>query len=131
MWTGSFNVSPAGPRAQGGSRTASYSLIVRFRVAVPFERNASDSALLGFVALRDSHTGPLLRYGIAKGMLDGTVDAASAAMLAPYERVGGTGLPRWEQQALNDAAAPATGARAWSTSKCPTRRTSRVSRSLA
>lgn len=81
------------------------SLIVRFRVAVPFERNASDSALRAFVALRDSHTGPLLRYGIAKGMLDGTVDAASAAMLAPYERVGGTGLPRWEQQALNDAAA--------------------------
>jgi predicted amidohydrolase YtcJ len=71
------------------------SLPVRLRVAVPFVQEVSDSALGAFVRLRDDHRGPWLRYGIAKGMLDGTIDAASALMFAPYPGVGGTGLPRW------------------------------------
>lgn len=76
------------------------SLLVRFRLAVPFERGVTDSALQAYAALRDAHTGPLLRYGIAKGMLDGTVDAGTAAMLEPYARGGGTGLPRWTAEEL-------------------------------
>ncbi|MBX9929673.1 MAG: amidohydrolase [Gemmatimonadaceae bacterium] len=71
------------------------SLILRVRAAVPFSATATDSALRSYVALRDTHTGPLFRFGIAKGMLDGTVDATSAWMLAPYAKVGGTGLPRF------------------------------------
>lgn len=76
------------------------SLIVRFRIAVPFTRDVTDSALMAYAALRDAHTGPLLRYGIAKGMLDGTVDAGTAAMLKPYAVVGGTGLPRFTAEEL-------------------------------
>jgi predicted amidohydrolase YtcJ len=76
------------------------SLIVRFRIAVPFDKHVTDSALRAYAALRDAHTGPLLRYGIAKGMLDGTVDAGTAAMLAPYAVVGGTGLPRFTPEEL-------------------------------
>jgi predicted amidohydrolase YtcJ len=76
------------------------SLIVRFRVAVPFVRGVRDASLQEYVALRDKHTGPYLRFGIAKGMLDGTVDAGTAAMLAPYAIRGGTGLPRFTAQEL-------------------------------
>lgn len=82
-------------RAAFARALAEDSLIVRFRVAVPFEREASDSALGAYVELSRSWSGPLLRSGIAKGMLDGTIDAATAAMLAPYSRGGGQGLPRW------------------------------------
>ncbi|HMC55241.1 MAG TPA: amidohydrolase [Gemmatimonadaceae bacterium] len=77
------------------------SMIVRFRVAVPFTRGIADSTLRMYTTLRDVHTGLLLRYGVAKGMLDGTVDAGTAAMLAPYAIRGGTGLPRWTQADLN------------------------------
>jgi len=79
------------------------SLLVRFRVAVPFGKDVSDSALRRYVALRDGARGPLLRYGIAKGMLDGTVDAGTAAMLAPYAIGGGTGLPRFTDAELVEA----------------------------
>ncbi len=76
------------------------SLLVRLRVAVPFERDASDSALQAWVARSRAWDGPMLRSGIAKGMFDGTVDAATAAMLAPYAKGGGTGLPRWQPDEL-------------------------------
>jgi predicted amidohydrolase YtcJ len=79
---------------------AADTLLVRLRVAVPFSGDASDADLARYAALRDRHRGPLLRYGIAKGMLDGTVDAGTAAMLAPFAGVGGTGLPRWTDRDL-------------------------------
>lgn len=79
------------------------SMLVRFRVAVPFGKDVSDSALRAYVALRDGARSPLLRYGIAKGMLDGTVDAGTAAMLAPYSIGGGTGLPRFTATELTEA----------------------------
>jgi len=75
-------------------------LRTRFRIAVPFVPLPSDSALSEWTARRDRDRGPLLRHGIAKGMLDGTVDARSAAMLAPYAVGGGTGLPRWSLDTL-------------------------------
>ena len=95
----------AASRAAFARALAEDSLSVRFRVAVPFYKEATDSALRGFVALRDRYTGPMFRYGIAKGMVDGTVDAVSAAMLAPYAIKGGTGLPRFTQAELNAAVA--------------------------
>lgn len=79
------------------------SLLVRFRVALPFSRAPGDSALRDWVALGQRWSGPLLRTGIAKGMLDGTVDAATAAMLAPYAIGEGSGLPRWTAEDLADA----------------------------
>jgi predicted amidohydrolase YtcJ len=88
---------------------AADALRVRLRVAVPFRGEPSDSLVTRVVALRDSFPGPLLRFGILKGMLDGTVDGRTAAMLAPYEGPGGagadTGLPRWTQDSLDRAVA--------------------------
>jgi len=75
-------------------------LQTRFRIAVPFTPMPSDSALDAYTRRRDANRGPLVRYGIAKGMLDGTVDARSAFMLAPYAIGGGTGLPRWSMDTL-------------------------------
>lgn len=81
------------------------SMLVRFRVAVPFDRAATDSSLAVYRALSQTWNGPLLRSGIAKGMLDGTVDAATAAMLAPYARGGGQGIPMWRADELADMVA--------------------------
>ncbi len=77
---------------------------VRFRVSVPFAHDATPAQIARLVALRDASKSPLLSYGIAKGMLDGTVDAKTAAMLEPYVG-GGTGLPFWQAPALKDAVA--------------------------
>ncbi len=89
-------------------------LKVRWRVSVPFAHDVTADQLsrysrAGQPAGQSIRAGantpanaPLLRYGIAKGMLDGTVDAKTAAMLEPYVG-GGEGLPFWEQKALNDA----------------------------
>ena len=75
---------------------------LRLYVAVPFDEKASDAALAGYVALRKKYPGPLLKFGSAKGMLDGTVDAKTAAMLEPYTGAGTeTGIPMWKQDALN------------------------------
>ncbi len=80
-------------------------LKVRLRVAVPFRETVTAAQLAEYAALRDGHTGPWLRFGIAKGMLDGTVDAYTAAMLEPYATRAETGLPMWTQADLNRIAA--------------------------
>lgn len=72
------------------------SMRLRFRIAVPFTEAATDSVLAAYAARAQRETGPYLRFGIAKGMLDGTVDAGTAAMLEPYAGGQGTGLPMWE-----------------------------------
>lgn len=95
-------LGPAETAAFERARTED-SLLVRFRVAVPFSKQASDSALGAYVALSRRWAGPTLRAGIAKGMLDGTVDAATAAMRAPYARGGGQGIPMWTDDELTAA----------------------------
>ena len=54
--------------------------------------------------LRDTYRGPLLQFGAIKGFLDGTIDAKTAAMFDPYVG-GGTGIPFWEQDDLNQTVA--------------------------
>jgi predicted amidohydrolase YtcJ len=54
--------------------------------------------------LRHTFQGPLIQFGAVKGMLDGTVDAKTAAMFEPYVG-GGTGIPFWEQDDLNKTVA--------------------------
>jgi predicted amidohydrolase YtcJ len=77
-------------------------LALRFYVAVPFTEDTPDSALARYVALKNRYRGPLLKFGSAKGILDGTVDARTAAMLAPYVGAGTeTGIPMWRQDALD------------------------------
>ncbi len=81
-------------------------LPIRVRVAVPFEKDATPARLAEFVRLRDAHRDGWLSFGIAKGMLDGTVDGHTAALLAPYaDRRSDTGLPMWDQASLDAAVA--------------------------
>ena len=81
-------------------------LTVRVRVSVPLERDVTAARLAEVVALRDSHRDGLLSFGIAKGMLDGTVDGHTAALLLPYaDRPAETGLLMWDQVALDAAVA--------------------------
>ncbi len=54
--------------------------------------------------LRETFRGPLVKFGAVKGVLDGTVDARTAAMFDPYVG-GGTGIPFWEQKDLNETVA--------------------------
>lgn len=74
---------------------------LRWYVSVPFDPGATRAQLLRYVQLQRQFTGPWLRYGIAKGMLDGTVDAQTAAMLEPYANTDATGLPFWPAATLN------------------------------
>ena len=74
---------------------AADTLRVRYRAAFPFTPDASVATVRRYTMLRDSVNGPWLRFGIAKGMLDGTVDAKTAAMLEPYVGSDDTGLPFW------------------------------------
>ena len=63
-----------------------------------------ESDLESYRKLRDTFRGPLLKFGAVKGVLDGTVDARTAAMFDPYVG-GGTGIPFWEQDDLNQTVA--------------------------
>ena len=73
---------------------------VRYRVTVPFEKDVTAEQLATYVRMRDEHRGQLLSYGIAKGILDGTVDAKTAFMLEPFVG-GGNGIAMWTQSDLD------------------------------
>ena len=79
-------------------------LKVRFYFAIPFQKNASEDDFEKWQALRLKHTGERLRFGAAKGMLDGVVDMKTASMFEPYAG-GGNGLPMWTQDEVNRSAA--------------------------
>ena len=64
----------------------------------------TEADLAEYKKLRETFTGPLLKFGAIKGFLDGTVDARTAAMFEPYVG-GGTGIPFWEQDDLNKTVA--------------------------
>jgi predicted amidohydrolase YtcJ len=97
---------------------AANTLKVRFRFAPPillFERGGAppkhklekpltDADLAPYRKLRETFQGPLLKFGAIKGVLDGTVDARTAAMFQPYAG-GGAGIPFWEQDDLNKTVA--------------------------
>ncbi len=92
-------------------------LKVRFRFAVPIlpkdggapEKHRLPSPLrlediAAYQDLRANFRGPLLEFGGIKGFVDGTVDAKTAAMVEPYVG-GGTGIPFWDQDQLNETVA--------------------------
>ena len=97
---------------------ASNALKLRFRFAPPIllmerggappqhklEKFLTEADLAPYRKLRDTFSGPLLKFGAVKGVLDGTVDARTAAMFEPYVG-GGTGIPFWEQDDLNKTVA--------------------------
>ncbi len=75
-------------------------LQVHYRAAVPFEKDATPAQLASYIKMNEDAKGTLLSYGVAKGMLDGTIDAKTACMLEPYVG-GGNGEPFMSQQDLN------------------------------
>lgn len=75
-------------------------LKVHYRAAVPFEKDATPAQLASYVKMNEDARGSLLSYGVAKCMLDGTVDAKTAYMLEPYVG-GGNGKPFMSQEDLN------------------------------
>ena len=77
-------------------------LKVRFYVAVTLRNHATEDDLRAYKSLRAGNQGPLLKFGSAKGFVDGTVDAKTAAMLEPYVG-GGNGIEMWSQEELNAA----------------------------
>jgi predicted amidohydrolase YtcJ len=92
-------------------------LKLRFRFAPPILPNEglapkdhklkaalTEADLANYRELRSKYQGPLLKFGAIKGMLDGTVDARTAVMFAPYVG-GGTGIPFWAQDDLNETVA--------------------------
>jgi predicted amidohydrolase YtcJ len=81
------------------------SLKLRFYAAVPFLKHPAPEDLERFKALKATYRGPLLKFGSAKGMLDGTVDARTAAMFQPYVGSTDTGIPMWTQEELNRSVA--------------------------
>lgn len=96
---------------------AAGALKLRFRFATPIlpvdggapadhhlKKPLTPEDLKPYKELRDTFRGPLMSFGAVKGVLDGTVDARTAAMFEPYVG-GGTGIPFWEQEDLNNTVA--------------------------
>ncbi|HUF25242.1 MAG TPA: amidohydrolase [Vicinamibacterales bacterium] len=76
----------------------------RLRLSVPFARDITAPRLAEFAALAKT-SDAWLAFGIAKGMLDGTVDAHTAAMIDPYANSTDLGIPMWPRDLLNHVTA--------------------------
>jgi hypothetical protein len=79
-------------------------LKLRFYSALPLAKDTSADDLAGYRRLRDTQRSPYLRFGAVKGVVDGVVESKTAAMLEPYVG-GGSGLPTWSPEELNQAVA--------------------------
>jgi len=93
-------------------------LKLRMHVAVPMipgagaypenhqlARPISEADLAPHIAARESFKGPLLTVASIKGMLDGAIDAQTAAMHAPYTGTDTSGLSFWDPKELNETVA--------------------------
>ena len=69
------------------------------------ERPIVEADLAPYLAARDRLNTPLLNVASIKGMLDGAIDAQTAAMHAPYTGTDTTGLSFWDPKELNDTVA--------------------------
>ena len=78
-------------------------LKIRFYWAIPFEKTATIVDLKKYKSLSDQNPPELLKFGSAKGFLDGVVDAQTAAMFDPYT-TGKNGIAMWTQEDLNRTA---------------------------
>ncbi len=77
---------------------------LRFYWAIPFEADAGDGDFVAWRDLQKRFPAQLIKFGCAKGMLDGVVDAQTAAMFEPYT-TGKNGIAMWQQPALDAAVA--------------------------
>jgi hypothetical protein len=78
---------------------AENALKVRFYWAIPFRAHHTKEDLDRFKSLSRKYPPHLMKFGAAKGMLDGVVDAQTAAMFEPYT-TGKNGILMWEPEAL-------------------------------
>ncbi|MSQ98555.1 MAG: amidohydrolase, partial [Xanthomonadales bacterium] len=67
-------------------------------------RNSSDQQIQHYQELKQKYAGPMFKFGGAKGILDGTIDASTAFMLEPLTN-GQAGLSYWDSNELNVAVA--------------------------
>jgi predicted amidohydrolase YtcJ len=68
-------------------------------------RPISEADIASYVAAREAFKGPLLTVASIKGMLDGAIDAQTAAMHAPYSGTETSGLSFWDPKELNETVA--------------------------
>jgi predicted amidohydrolase YtcJ len=80
-------------------------LTVRVYWAVPFLKDAPAADMARFKALRARYTGPMVKFGAAKGFLDGVVESRTAAMFEGYAGGGGAGQLDWRDEDLFRTAA--------------------------
>ncbi len=69
------------------------------------ERAVTEADLAPYIAARSAYTGPLLTVASIKGMLDGAIDAQTAAMHEPYTGTDTSGLSFWDPEELNETVA--------------------------
>lgn len=79
-------------------------LKVRVYAALPMVRNPGPDVVSRYAALRAKYGGPRLRVGAVKAIVDGVVEARTAAFFDPYPG-GGTGLLLWTAEDLVHAVA--------------------------
>src|SRR5262249_44764404 len=77
-------------------------LKVRVYAALPMVLNPGPDVVGRYAALREKYTGPRLRVGAVKAIVDGVVEARTAAFCDPYPG-GGNGLLRWSAEDLRHA----------------------------
>ena len=80
-------------------------LEVRVYWAVPFLKDAPAADLARFKALRARYRGPMIKFGAAKGFIDGVVESKTAAMFGDYVGGGGAGHLNWSDEDLLRTAA--------------------------
>jgi predicted amidohydrolase YtcJ len=80
-------------------------LKVRVYWAVPFLKDAPAADLARFKALRAQYPGPMVKFGAAKGFIDGVVESKTAAMFEDYVGGGGAGQLNWSDEDLFRTAA--------------------------
>ena len=80
-------------------------LKVRVYWAVPFLKDPAAADMARFKALRAQYRGPMIKFGAAKGFLDGVVESKTAAMFDDYVGGGGAGQLNWSDEDLLRTAA--------------------------
>jgi predicted amidohydrolase YtcJ len=78
---------------------AENALKVRFYWAIPFRANSTEKDLARYKTFSNKYQPHLMKFGGAKGMLDGVVDAQTAAMFEPYT-TGKNGILMWKPEDL-------------------------------
>lgn len=84
-------------------------LILRVNMAMTVTPRDDPKKLEIYAALNRSHTGPWIRSGAIKLVMDGVVESHTAAMLDPYaDNPSTSGSPVWTRQELNKIVERAT-----------------------